>query len=207
MGYVKQILWEKHFGSRVFDGDNAEDVQWIYERALERANQFNIDGVTYRLTLGVVKNIIPAIASTNAIIAAACSNEAIKFLTGMSRGLNNYMYYNGNEAIATYTIPQQIKENCVVCQNMSLTKTIKPDMKLEEFIHLLKVDPRLSLKKPSLSVGRRNLYFSTGVMEKLTRKNLEKTMQELVESGENINLADVSFANTITINIKFDAAN
>ena len=86
------------------DNDNPEHIQWLFETASARAAEFNITGITYSLTQGVVKNIIPAIASTNAIIAgartflelipnpvAACCNEALKIVSGMNPNLDNYM--------------------------------------------------------------------------------------------------------------------
>ena len=67
--YARIILWnnERPFGPNTeIDGDDPVHIKWLFEKATERANEYGIMNVTYRLTQGVIKNIIPAVASTNA---------------------------------------------------------------------------------------------------------------------------------------------
>jgi ubiquitin-activating enzyme E1 C len=50
--YVVSKMWSETFPNTKLDKDNPEHLQWIYERSLERAKQFGIQGVTYRLVQG-----------------------------------------------------------------------------------------------------------------------------------------------------------
>lgn len=38
------------------DGDDPEHIQWIFQKSVERASQYSIRGVTYRLTQGELVN-------------------------------------------------------------------------------------------------------------------------------------------------------
>lgn len=40
------------------DGDNPEHIQWVFDRSQERAAEFNITGVTYRLTQGEENHVL-----------------------------------------------------------------------------------------------------------------------------------------------------
>lgn len=67
--WASVLEWPRVWKEKKLDTDDPDHIEWLYNIASKRANEFNIEGVTWALTQGVVKNIIPAIASTNAIIA------------------------------------------------------------------------------------------------------------------------------------------
>lgn len=128
------------------DNDDPSHITWLYEKALRRANDFSISGVTYSMTQGVVKNIIPAIASTNAIVAAACCNEAFKIITSANPalgfpGTNNYMMYTGDDSVYTYTFEHQKKDDCPVCGNLAKPLEVNRSWTLEQLIENLRERP------------------------------------------------------------------
>ncbi|KAH8549265.1 hypothetical protein BGW37DRAFT_111971 [Umbelopsis sp. PMI_123] len=201
--WASVLEWPRVFPDQKYDTDNPEHISWLYEAALERAKKFNIDGVTYFLTQGVVKNIIPAIASTNAIIAAACCNEAFKIATSVAPFLNNYMMYTGNDGVYTYTFEHQKKPECPVCGTISIKIDIDPDMILEDFLDVLKEKPDTQLKKPSLRTATKSLYMQAPpTLEKASRPNLVRKMGELVDDGDEITVTDVALPLSLQLKVK-----
>ena len=58
ISYAQLVEWPKT-NQRAIDTDSPEDMKWLFDVAAKRASKFNIEGVTYMKTMGVVKNIIP----------------------------------------------------------------------------------------------------------------------------------------------------
>ncbi|KAL1952582.1 hypothetical protein VTO42DRAFT_4719 [Malbranchea cinnamomea] len=192
--WAHQIAWGEQRKGEEFDGDNMEHISWIYQTALERAKQFNIPGVTFSMAQGVVKNIIPAIASTNAVIAAACTSEALKIATSCNPYLENYMMYAGEEGVYTYTFAAEQKPDCPVCGNLARSIAVNPESTLEEFVAALGERPEAQLKTPSLRTEEKTLYQRVPPqLEEQTRPNLKRKLKELVVDGEEVAVSDPAF--------------
>ncbi|CAH0552659.1 unnamed protein product [Brassicogethes aeneus] len=210
--YVKVITWPKENPfNTALDGDDPQHIGWIYEKSMERALHFNIPGVTYRLVQGVVKNIIPAVASTNAIIAGICATEVFKIATSCCVPMNNYMVFNDVDGIYSYTYEAEKKENCLVCSQIPQELPIKDPslMKLKEIISLLCESVIYQMKSPGITttIGGKNktLYISAiKSIEEKTKDNLNKTLTELgLKDGSEIMVADVTSPTTLVIKLKF----
>ncbi|OWP00956.1 hypothetical protein B2J93_252 [Marssonina coronariae] len=190
------IAWEQEKPFPALDNDDPEHIGWLLQKALARAKEFNISGVTYSLTQGVVKNIIPAIASTNAIIAASCCNEAFKIATSTNPFLGfeeNYMMYSGNEGIYTYTFKHEKKDDCPVCGNLARDLEVDPNFTLQEFIDSLAARPEAQLKKPSIRSGDKVLYMQSPESLRLQlASNLTKKIYLLIANSQEIGVTDPS---------------
>ncbi|OGM44883.1 NEDD8-activating enzyme E1 catalytic subunit [Aspergillus bombycis] len=192
--WAHQIAWQEKRKDDPFDSDDLDHINWLYNAALERAKQFHIHGVTFQMTQGVVKNIIPAIASTNAVIAAATTSEALKIATSCNPYLDNYMMYAGEEGVYTYTFEAEKKPDCPVCGNLARSMTVDPDMTLQEYIDTLGDRPEAQLKKPSMRTEEKTLYQRfPPQLEEQTRANLNYKLRDLVEDGQEIAVSDPAY--------------
>ena len=196
------IKWEEERKEIPLDTDDPEHITWLYHTALARAKEFGIHGVTYSMTQGVVKNIIPAIASTNAIIAASSCNEAFKiatssapFLGNPEPGHNNYMLYTGDSSIYTYTFPHERKEDCPVCGNLPKDLQVDSRSTLGELVESFAERPESQLKKPNLRTEEKTLFYSAPESLRVqTEGNLKSKVSELLVDGEEMAVSDPAFA-------------
>jgi ubiquitin-activating enzyme E1 C len=140
--YAMEKEWPKVHGEKKIDGDNEDNVKFVMEAAKIHAAKFSLDveAVNYRLTQGVVKRIIPAIASTNACISASCASEAFKIVTGIYSQLENFSNYSGAQGCYSFATNNEKNAACLVCGGEALDVHFPGERTLEDFVHYIKKD-------------------------------------------------------------------
>lgn len=207
IAWAKDKAWEDEapFGKTEsgeaikIDGDEPKHLKWCLEKAIEHAQRFNIptEKLTYKLTQGVVKNIIPAIAATNAIIAATCANEAFKAVTESSRNLDNYIYYFGNSGVGTNTQRLEKSSTCGICNMKGFSIFVNRNKTLDQFRLDLIQDDRckgLTIDNSVFTccdVSNKKVYLIPPKRwAKKYQGNLQRQMVELVAEGDIISIVD-----------------
>ncbi|KAH7479921.1 NEDD8-activating enzyme E1 catalytic subunit [Phytophthora ramorum] len=203
IAYAFIVLWPREFPEKKLDKDSPEHMQWVYQAAKDRAEQFGISGVTYSLTLGVVKNIIPAVASTNAVVSAMCVSEAFKAMSYCSRLMNNYHMHMGATGCYSHTFQYDRKTDCVVCSSQDKSLQVDPDaVTLQQLIDQLCGDD-FRLLKPSISSSNVNLFMQgPPALRAATSPNLAKSLRELVKDGESLTVTDAAFVGDMALSLQ-----
>nr|CAH8845784.1 unnamed protein product [Trichobilharzia regenti] len=211
--YVRILLWPKEipFGDGVaIDGDSPEHIQWIYEKSCERAKYYGISGVTLRLVQGVVKRIIPAVASTNAVIAAACATEVFKLITFCYNYLDSYMNFSDIDGVYTYGFSVERKPDCLACNNVPRKISFQTTSKLKDVIEYLKTNPEFQMQSPSITTmcndEHCSLFIDLPELADTLRPNLSKTLKDLgLIDGQLIHVSDVTTPRTLSFQLQLDS--
>ena len=158
------IRWPRERPDDAFDADDPEHLRWVFEAAAQRADTFDIPGVTYTHTQGVVKNIIPAIPSTNAIVAAACATETLKMATMCSTGMDNYSLYVGTSGVYTHTVAYERDPECPVC-SPGVRLELPRDATLDACMEAMRTAFPDKVDAPSVSVADGAHLYMRGPLE------------------------------------------
>ena len=182
--WAKEFQWEKLRPGEAIDGDNDEHIKWIMEQAIIHQKQFKVDGeITEKLTKGVVKNIIPAIASTQAIIAAMCATEALKLITASAPTINNNFLYVGDAACGIFGnhFLFEKKPDCEECsRKLNIVKFVDGEL-VKDLIQRLSNDFNFNVS--GLRSNTKTIYMP---IISQTKENLEKPVSDFATEGDTI---------------------
>ncbi|KAG5187953.1 hypothetical protein JKP88DRAFT_161436 [Tribonema minus] len=191
ISYAHLLQWPQAFPDKKLDKDDPEHMKWIHERAQERAEQHQIPDVTYMLTVGVVKNVIPAVASTNAVVSAACALEVVKLVTYAGHVLNTYLMYNGVTGVYGSTMALERRADCVVCGAPRRTFRVPAATTLRAFIADHLGGAALKIRKPSVTHPSRVLFMQAPpALRAQTEPNLDLPLSELCADGDELTVTD-----------------
>lgn len=126
-GYFKDAANAPNIGALEFNKDSAADLHLVTAATNLRAYTFGIPTQSRFDVKSIAGNIIPAIATTNAVVAGLQVMEALKILRGddvMQTGKYTYckrLESTSKRALLMATSLCPPNKNCIVCGTMGLT--------------------------------------------------------------------------------------
>lgn len=172
-----------------FSKDDMQAVEFIYGMSNLRAINFGLSTESLFKIQELAGKIVPAIVSTNAVIAAEEVIEAAKII--FEKIMKNISLSGQREIASVTSIKDSIEPNCSTCQidETRLLAKFSDTHTVETLINKL-AEP-LSLTEYDLYLGK-NLVITDKEDEDYSDLPLKSTLSLLYESNTQINIKDIS---------------
>ncbi|RLN98749.1 hypothetical protein BBJ28_00017419 [Nothophytophthora sp. Chile5] len=178
-----------HLGSYEFDKDDATAMEFVTAAANLRASVFSIPMESLYSCKGIAGNIIPAIATTNAIVAGFQVLEAFRILQAAKPvgEACKYTYCNRSwNARGVLLDPSALSKpnpQCYVCSKHIVELAVDTNrMLLRELVELV-LKKKLGVNEPTISLGANTIYEEGEDAEPSLAVNLGKRLAALPGKG------------------------
>jgi ubiquitin-like 1-activating enzyme E1 B len=199
----------EHGGSMIgklsFDKDDELAMRFVCAASNIRSTIFQIATMSYHDTKGIAGNIIPAISTTNAIVAGVQVLEAVKILIDPSNNALKHIYcirapIGKKRHYLQPTEADQPSKECFVCRTSQLQLEVDTrNYKFGDFVKKV-LKTRLGFMQPCVVLGSSILY-EEGIDEdddehEFYQSNLMKSLSACPAGGLNhdsiVNISDDS---------------
>lgn len=205
---VRSILTERKFiiGQMSFSKDDAISVDFVAAASNLRMFNYHIPLMSRWDIESIAGAIVPAIATTNAIVAGLqCFNLAYALKRNPGRDLwVRYPHPSANGSIVQSSSPPKPNPDCFICQNRMVTVSVRSfaECTLSEVVRIV-ILSELAIKDPVVILNG-NLIYDYMEDEEDIKESYEKSLEfwEFTKSGQMIQVEDSLNNQTFHISVK-----
>ena len=154
-----------------FDKDDDDTLDFVTATANLRAQIFGIESKSKFDTKQMAGNIIPAIATTNAMIAGLCVMQAFKVLKGENAKSKMIFLDRGHMSATSFDEPNP---NCVVCNTAMARLQVDPEKATLNDLVQVVLKTKLSYGDEISILSEKGLVYDPDLED-----NLEKKLSDL----------------------------
>jgi ubiquitin-like 1-activating enzyme E1 B len=178
-----------NLGTYEFDKDDATAMEFVTAAANLRASVFSISMESLYSCKGIAGNIIPAIATTNAIVAGFQVLEAFRIIqtTKPVGEVCKYTHcnrsWNARGVLLQPSALEKPNPQCYVCSKHTVELAVDTNrMLLRDLVDQV-LKKKLGVNEPTISIGANTIYEEGEDAETSLAVNLEKRLADLPGKG------------------------